>query len=663
MEKLNLKEGTFPIIIKPNLGQPVILNLRDFKSDDDQNVKNIFFDAIIITISSQPIEEILQFFRQKVFIQPILNDEGEFSKRRGDKYQIQVIDIQKIEKTNFKDQAVLQEENCITWDLHKRLLKINDVFGERKILFRIRFEISNIEAIEQLLKTNGRTFLLFDLIHILSNNNEIKINYHSVAIFDKDWSNFKFIHSTDFHVAARNDYIIKFLKDKTNDKLRRYQHNQKKLETINTFILKRDFKFKEELQENRFEELKVAKFNFNYSLRKLIDYINDKVLKNELDFVLMTGDLVDYIEIARGNFQYKNNFFVFLDILLGVNKGVGKPPYIFDDELINKKEILAPIFTTVGNHDYRKGHYSLHVGGISKIFGLTRKDIKGYYDLKFSNYFNALHSKNRFIKDYLRFFNPNLNYMVKFGDLYNFIFLDTGEDSVADMHDLLKGAPSTIGLKEYQIHLLRAYIQLSQDEKIIIVMHTPPVSPNLGFLNRRKFKRKFHVVHQLQWSDFYEDNLKKIYGNARLDKIVNLKYQTIMYNWATFLKICTGSDKVIRRKIDLILCGHTHALREFRLKEAREHENINLGFYIAPIPINVPCEVYTNNYRAFFKKFKDPKEFKVWFDVNKPFIFQTQAIGPISLGVKFVPPGFRYFKIQENQITEANIFSLHLNDF
>jgi len=62
-------------------------------------------------------------------------------------------------------------------------------------------------------------------------------------------------------------------------------------------------------------------------LRKLIEYANNRASERKLDFMLMTGDLIDYLNIARGNYQYKNNFLVFLDILLGKNKGLEKHPF------------------------------------------------------------------------------------------------------------------------------------------------------------------------------------------------------------------------------------------------------------------------------------------------------------------------------------------------
>jgi len=665
MYKLNLKEGKFPIIIKPNLGQPILLNLRDFRDDNDKTgpiTRKVVFNAIILVIPGQSIQEILEYFHLNIYIQPILKDEGNFSERRGKRYPLQILEINRLNLIEDWDNTILTDENCFCLDTFQTALKIDNLFGERKNLFKIKIKIKELKVITTLLKESERDFLLFDIVHDVPNKIEDKINYHSIALFDKDWSDFNFIHATDFHVARRNDFIIKFMKNKVKSKINLYKNNEKKLSNIDSFILKRDFEFKEEFQEHRHEDLRRAKYNFNYNLRKLVEFINQKVIANQLDFVLMTGDLVDYIDIARGNYQYKNNFKVFIDILLGLNRGLDKPPHLIEDEYVNKKEIMAPVFTIVGNHDYRKGHYSLRAGSVHNIFGLTKKDIKGYHDIKFFNYFKAIYSRDKFLRDYFRYINPSLNYRFNIGNHCNFIFLDTGQDSIADMYDLLKGGPSTKGLKDYQIKLLRTYIQLSGDQKIIIVMHTPPISPSLGSLKRRKFKRKFKLKRDLQWSDFYEYNLKRTFGNPRLDKALNLKYQTIMYNWATFLKIMTGSDKIIRRKVDLILCGHTHTLKEFRLKETQDPININLGFYIAPIYINVPCEVYTNRYRDIFKSFKDQQDLKIWFDVNKPFIFQTQALGPISTKYKFKPPGFRYIMSKDGQIKRINVYSLHLKE-
>ena len=659
---IDLTLGNYPIIISPNLGNPILLNLRNKKDQSQFPVKNLSFRALVIASKSHSTQKILENFYQNLFIQPILKDSGEFSKRRGDLIDLHLVEIGKIEKLDFRDEPVLEEENCLVWDIYNCIFQFNDVFGKREHLYRVELEIRDLVTIEKLLKNSDRDFLLFDIVHEVPNMSDNKVNYHSIAIFDKDWKDFNFIHATDFHIARRNDFILHYLRENIRSKKERFSTKVKKLSKIDSFVLNRDFEFKEEFQEDKYEELRWAKYNFNYSLRKLIEFANNKASEKNLDFMLMTGDLIDYLNIARGNYQYKNNFFVYLDILLGRNKGLDKPPFLgSDDEFVNKQEILVPIFTTLGNHDFRKSHYGMRFGQIHKIFGMTHSDVKGYYDIKFFNYFTALRSDDKYVKDYFRYINPNLNYNLKIGEKYSFIFLDTGQDSVADLHDLLKGGPSTKGIKDYQVDLLRAYIRLAHDEKVIIVMHTPPISPNLNAHKRRKYKKKMNIKNrQLQWFDFYENNLRKYDGIGRLDKLLNLKYQTIMYNWSTLLKIFTGSDKVVRRKVDIIMCGHTHTLKEYRLKEAKETERINFGFWFFPIYIEVPCEVYTSRYRDRFKEFKDPLDLKVWFDVNKPFVFQSQAIGPLSANFKFKPPGFRLYTIKDDQITSAKVFSLHL---
>jgi len=101
-------------------------------------------------------------------------------------------------------------------------------------------------------------------------------------------------------------------------------------------------------------------------------------------------------------------------------------------------------------------------------------------------------------------------------------------------------------------------------------------------------------------------------------------------------------------------------IKGYRLKEAKETERINFGFWFFPIYIEVPCEIYTSRYRDKFKEFKNPLDLKAWFDANKPFVFQTQAVGPLSAKLKFKPPGFRYYTIKNDQLFSDKVFSLHL---
>ena len=658
---LDLTKGTFPIIIKPNLGQPVFLNIR---KRSETSVSTHRFKSYVMAISSHSVEIILESFISNIYIQPILKDEGDFEKRRGEKYPIKPIEISKVEKLDFEEQGMLREENCIAHDFYKTLLDIDEIFGKRKALYEIIFEISVpvINAIAHLLNQSIRDFIIFDIIHEIPNTNSRKVNFHSIAVYDKDWTDFKFIQATDLHTARRNDFIINYLRNKVRSKVEKFEAKEKKLRKIDQFVLNRDYEFRKGFQEDRLDDLKFAKFNFNYNLRKLIDFTNSKVSSKECDFVLITGDLIDYLSIGKGNNVYKNNLEVFLEIILGINKRLDKWPFFeSDQEFFNKREILAPIITTLGNHDYHKGLYGLRLAGINKIFGMTYSELRGYRDIKMRNYIYSFYSRNKFIADYLRYVNPNCNFMMKIGDEYNFIFLDTGADSLADFHDLMKGGASTKGIKDYQIDILRTYIKLSLDKKIFIVMHTPPVSPNLSHSKMKKYKKLLNIrKRKLGWPDFYEENLRKHNQSPRVEQLLNMKYQTIMYNWSTFMKICTGSDKVIHRKVDLVLCGHTHSIKEYRLRETDEGQMINYGFWGLPFYIEIPCEIYSSTYREKLKEFQNEQDRRIWFDVNKPFVLQTQALGPLSAKFDTKSPGFRYVTIKNDQVVGLDIFSLHL---
>ena len=106
---IDLKFGIYPIIISPNIGQPILLNIQDRAQIP---VKNLSFKAFVIASKSHSAQKILENFHQNLFIQPILKDSGEFSERRGDLIALHLVEIEKIEKLDFKDQAVLEEENC-----------------------------------------------------------------------------------------------------------------------------------------------------------------------------------------------------------------------------------------------------------------------------------------------------------------------------------------------------------------------------------------------------------------------------------------------------------------------------------------------------------------------------------------------------------------------
>ncbi|GAH46141.1 unnamed protein product, partial [marine sediment metagenome] len=197
---IDLELGMYPIIISPNIGKPILLNLKDYEQSAQFPIKNLSFKALIIASKAHSTQTILEHFHQNLFVQPILKESGDFEKRRGNLIDLHLVQIEKIKKLDFRDQQVLEEENCIVWDINNSVFQFDDVFGKRKELYRINLEIRDILKIEKILKEVSRDFLLFDIVHDVPNLTENKVNYHSIAIFNKDWNDFSFIHATDFHI-------------------------------------------------------------------------------------------------------------------------------------------------------------------------------------------------------------------------------------------------------------------------------------------------------------------------------------------------------------------------------------------------------------------------------------------------------------------------------
>ena len=87
--------------------------------------------------------------------------------------------------------------------------------------------------------------------------------------------------------------------------------------------------------------------NFNKNLRLFIEHANDLADQGKLDFVLLLGDLVDFIQHNYGDREDygENNWRLLCDILLGAEaRGF---------QAVKKPGIKVPVFTRTGNHDWR----------------------------------------------------------------------------------------------------------------------------------------------------------------------------------------------------------------------------------------------------------------------------------------------------------------------
>lgn len=102
--------------------------------------------------------------------------------------------------------------------------------------------------------------------------------------------------------------------------------------------------------------------NFNEHLRRFIRWANERADRGELDLVLALGDLVDFVEQGITKPQAApNNWQVLIAIFTGAN----------DESERGNPGLRVPIFTTLGNHDWRRNPYPPEVE--AEIIGLDPK--------------------------------------------------------------------------------------------------------------------------------------------------------------------------------------------------------------------------------------------------------------------------------------------------
>jgi hypothetical protein len=163
---------------------------------------------------------------------------------------------------------------------------------------------------------------------------ELGTVYHALALRPAEGT-LRFIHATDLHVSLRNDIYDTALNRREND---------------------------------AGAAATVPFVNFNQNLRRFIEHANDLADQGKLDFVLLLGDLVDFIKHNYGDQDDygENNWRLLCDILLGAEaRGV---------QAAKKPGIKVPVFTSTGNHDWRFFPYT--PAAYAAAFGLDKKSVK-----------------------------------------------------------------------------------------------------------------------------------------------------------------------------------------------------------------------------------------------------------------------------------------------
>ncbi|MFX1312726.1 MAG: metallophosphoesterase, partial [Promethearchaeota archaeon] len=527
---------------------------------------------------------------------------------RGNSLSLSVLNVEEASTIPINNLSYL--ENFTAQDY---LLKYQ-TFGKLNKFYKISLKFTPSKEIKKFLKK--RNFIMFDIIF-----DKTKINYHSIVVSKQDWKDFIFIHATDLHLAERNDRIYEIVKKWAKSSIKRNVD-----EFVTTFRKKLKIKKKNTKEEQRetLTELKIPLrkrlINPNNQFRKFIKIANRKVLENELDFIALTGDLVDFTVLSRlskkvrkiGQFNYEDsNWKIFKEIVLNSKdqkhyKGV-----------IKGEELLCPILTIVGNHDYRPYHYDITWAEMYKKIGLNAAEAVALNELLSASPITAIVKTSVALKGYLSEINPSLDFAISIGN-NNLIFLNTGSDSFKNFKDLIMGHPSVTGLLNKQILFLENLInhRIKENSNTFLFLHGPPINTGEKKVSIKLFEKKGRRIIKKKIEDFKESILRKlgkITSKARIDSSFNVKYGTVSSNWEKLIEFC--KDHCI-----LTLAGHTHTLREYRLEDPETKTKV-----YAALPFSL--KKLENPAAVFFDDYSEMLEDAEIIETKGPFVVQTPALG------------------------------------
>ena len=527
----------------------------------------------------------------------------------------------------------------------KYLIK-HEIYGSLSKFYTatINFNLSD-EVIDFLKSFN---FIMFD-IELSRPDKKEWINYHSIVISKNEWIDFKFFHATDLHLAERNDRIYEIVRKwkrlvRKSDVSDIVAQSAKALSFVQRLLMKQP-----EEKAKTVKALHKRYINPNNNFRNFIKLTNKQVMQNDLDFIVLTGDLIDFAVLSKIDrekrknldFDYEDsNWRIFKEIVLNL-------PQEKRRGMVSGEEILCPLFTEVGNHDFRNYHYDLRWGNLYKKIGLTGDEALALNNELLANPIGSITKSFRSLKAYLREINSSLDYYLKLGE-NNFIFLNSGSDSFKNIIDFVSGHPSVTGLTNKQIKYLEniANTEIKSGSNTFLLIHGPPINPKQKISSFKRFSLSktppdiFTSIDQFKESILAK--LGKKGSSARIDGKFDVRYGTISSNWAKLLKFCL--DFCI-----LTLSGHTHQLKEFRLSNPQNLTTVTLINRPYSIEkLETPAAIF---YDLYSELTNTPEE----VELRAPYIVQTPALG---LGSYFKPTlagAFREIIVKKGKLSSFKV--------
>jgi hypothetical protein len=699
----------------------VILNMPEFLDFE--------FEGLLTICDQSSIDEICSDLDNRLFIYPLSEKFNNGIAQRMGKYPVRIKELKKTSVTELDDptfnykqpqpQLYLETEHAFPGREWYYFAKFHFKVPS-KIFYRTKDSLLKYCPPEA---SSLREMILCDIVYDLTDETKFDIdsvdgnyielfteekvphfkartNYHALGLAIKnsiETSDVKFWHATDLHISKRNDEIPnmvfnavsangiheKHIKETEAAKTRfenilmnQYVPDENIAKINNRLKNKRIYAYimpdmMEYQDDKTFWSLPIEYRlqMVNNNLRMFIYQANDAYRNNQLDFIIMSGDLIDYVKHRTApDFEYTNsNWKNFVDILLG------KPLKSTNGGLLPPEELLVPVFLIPGNHDYRGHTYPLEYA--IEALGLTLDEIMYYPKLSRFQTIRSLYSNIKFLRAYFQFLNPDLNYIRKFGKMH-MVFMDTDKDSILDITDLINGSPSTRGLRDSQMKWLKRYCDenVKIDETVIIISHAPPLNPpKLGLIKPileaiyPEIKEAEELTGENKFSInlLNEHALRHKFEDPRVDPIIDLKFGTILKNWDIMLETLLncksqGNDK----RIFMVLSGHSHENLEFRI-ERLEGRELSQTPYLGYLPFykkDIPCAIYLGNYseeyvdeiealQALDFAIKEQRYTSKHLIINHyPFVILTTSLGPRSTNELSRMQGYREIIIKNNRV-------------
>jgi hypothetical protein len=622
-----------PTIVSPNLGCPKFFMISE--CEDTAHTEYIFYINLICRkgTKAEDLTDTLQ-----VDAIPLFEMDPQSKRlRRGDPIPLEILEAMEKNSLMLYDEELLHLYRIE--DKRPSYILRHNFFGKNQTIFWIKAKLNFSCDDKASHWLEDHRFLMFDLEQIFPNPKDPTLDspikrtcFHAITVFAHDQSTFNFAHITDIHIAKRFDELLGVLSLQidpvTGPKI------MPGTPTITRY------------------------HNPNNYFRKFIRWANQLANQGQLDFIIATGDLIDYclkynLPKMRSYELHETNWDIFMRIVL--NFSLDHTPTLPQIGIEPQEELSIPLFTQTGNHDVRLYGYPITATGIYKHFGLNLLEAQIYKDPYKRRAFRSIQTDKYCLRAYYQFINPFDDFMLRFGN-FRGIFLNSGADSFTALKSLLMANPGSVGFSEKQILFLQQTTKMMMEEdpqKTINVLfsHGPilnPVFRNWFYRQVAKFlnKKSAKELNRMR-PDWYKE------ANLQLHKIKNIRAdQALDFNFGTISDNRLDAMAIMMKYNMMGIHGHTHMPREFRFVATGEKmTTIKDGEIVGD-----PFAVFWDDYSFRF----------TWKDLirNLPLDIQTPSLG-IQESKEHEPAGaFRLFiirdgKLKEWQTKHINYFSGH----